>query len=293
MSILPTLDYAAPGSLPEALALLSERPGALVLAGGHDLIPGMKAGRASPPMLVDLRRIASLRSVAHKRAPGRLWIGAMVTLSEILADQDVREGLPALQQAADAVGDAQVRNRTTLVGNLASRHPASDMAAAALALEAVVHTARPSGTRAITAGELLGGRETALEPAEIITWVEFPVPEAMTGSAYEKHTNPATCYPICGVAASVMRTPEDTIGECRVAATGVFGRPSRLSEVEAAVEGTAPTRASVRDASRHAGAGGAAVSDLSASGEYRSHLVTVLVERALVRAAQDAGFRFQ
>jgi CO/xanthine dehydrogenase FAD-binding subunit len=120
---------------------------------------------------------------------------------------------------------------------------------------------------------------TALEPAEIITSVEFPAWASMTGgSAYEKHTNPATCYPICRVAASVVATADNSAGECRVAATGVFDRPSRLSEVEAAIEGTVPTRASVKEASRHAGAGGAARSDLFASSEYRSHLATVLAE---------------
>ena len=287
---LPSLTYTAAATLDEALALLGERPGARLLAGGHDLVPDMKAGRAAPPMLVDLRKVPGLHKVSLDHTTGKVLIGAMATLNQLAGDTQLRGHLQALDEAIGSVGDAQVRNCTTVGGTLASRHPAADLAAVALALEAEVHTTRAAGPRTISAEDLLSGPATALDPVEIITAVEITVPP-MSGSAYEKQRNHATLYPVAAVAVQVVRTDTNHVGQCRVAVTGVFERPIRLREVEAAVEGTRPTLATLATAALKTSDAGAGVTDLFASGEYRVHLASVLAERALVRAAEDAGFR--
>ena len=69
----------------------------------------------------------------------------------------------------------------------------------------------------------------------------------------------------------------------------MFERPIRLRAVEAAVEGTTPSHATLATAALKTSDAGAGVTDLFASGEYRIHLASVLTERALVRAAEDAG----
>ena len=91
----------------------------------------------------------------------------------------------------------------------------------------------------------------------------------------------------------MVRTSDNLVGQCRVAVTGVFERPIRLREVEAAVEGTVPSRATLATAALKTSDAGTGVTDLFVSGEYRIHLASVLAERALVRAAEDAGFRWE
>ena len=289
---VPSLTYTAAASLDEALASLGEHPGARLLAGGHDLVPDMKAGRAAPPMLVDLRKVPGLREVSVDHATGMVRIGALATLNQLAGDTQLRGHLRALDEAIGSVGDAQVRNCTTVGGTLASRHPAADLAAVALALEAQVHTIRPAGPRTISAEDLLSGPATVLDPVEIITGVEIALPP-MSGSAYEKQRNHATRYPIAAVAVRVVRTDNNLVGQCRVAVTGVFERPIRLREVEAAVEGTKPSHAALATTALKTSDAGGGVTDLFVSGEYRVHLASVLAERALVRAAEDAGFRWE
>ena len=289
---VPSLTYTAAVSLDDALASLGERPGARLLAGGHDLVPDMKAGRTAPPLLVDLRKVPGLREVSVDHATGKVRIGAMATLNQLAGDMELGGQLRALDEAIGSVGDAQVRNCTTVGGTLASRHPAADLAAVALALEAEVHITRPAGPRTISAEDLLSGPATPLDPVEIITGIEIAIP-AMSGSAYEKQKNHATLYPVAAAAVRVVRTSNDVVGQCRVAVTGVFERPTRLREVEAAVEGTKPSYATLATAALKTSDAGAGVTDLFASGEYRVHLASVLAERALVRAAENAGFRWE
>ena len=173
---VPALTYTAAVSLDDALASLGERPGARLLAGGHDLVPDMKAGRTSPPLLVDLRKVPGLREVSVDHATGKVRIGAMATLNQLAGDMELGGQLRALDEAIGSVGDAQVRNCTTVGGTLASRHPAADLAAVALALEAEVHTTRPAGPWTISAEDLLSGPATPLDPVEIITGVEIANP---------------------------------------------------------------------------------------------------------------------
>jgi aerobic carbon-monoxide dehydrogenase medium subunit len=291
--ILSSFEYAAPETIEEALALLADHPGARLLAGGHDLVPDMKAGRAAPPMVIDLRKIGSLRSVSHDRGAGKISVGATTTLAQMLAHSGISELFAALHQAAASVGDAQVRNVSTLGGTLASRHPAADLAAPALVFDVQIHTRGPRGERTVAAADLLGERSTPVGSEEIITGADFSAPGANSGSAYAKQTIRATCYPVCGVAATVVRNRNNKVTECRVAATGVFSRPRRLEKVEKAVEGAVPSLESLAKAAGQASDGEAGLTDLTASGEYRLHLLGVLTQRALSGALENAGLRLE
>ena len=182
-------DYSAPESVADAVGLLQGRPGARVLAGGLDLLTQMKLRHVSPPLLVDLRKIASLRGV--QLLDDSLHVGAMTTCAEIVASQAIQDGYQVLAEAADVMGDAQVRNVSTIGGNLAGGDPASDLAAAVLALDATLQLTGPDGSRSIAADQFFRGAfTTALENAEIITAVALPAAPAVSGSAYEKIKNP-------------------------------------------------------------------------------------------------------
>src|SRR5438128_12416031 len=108
--------YAAPSSLQEAIGLL-EDPEAKILAGGHSLLPWMKLRLAQPRLLVDIGRIPGL---SYVRVEGQqLAIGALTTYRELHMSEDLHRRAPALAEAAQEVGDPQVRARGTLAGALA------------------------------------------------------------------------------------------------------------------------------------------------------------------------------
>src|SRR6185436_140734 len=115
MMRLPHFKYHAPRTVREAAELLAAPGGAMLVAGGTDLLPNMKRRQQVPTTLIGLRRIAELRVISagpEGPAPhdaGRvvsdpaLTIGAGVTLTELVRDRRVRESYGALWQAASQV----------------------------------------------------------------------------------------------------------------------------------------------------------------------------------------------
>lgn len=101
----------------EALSQLND--GAVVKAGGIDLLDLMKEDIVSPPKLVNIRNIDSLRGI-HTASDG-LYLGPLSTLSEIAAHPEIRQQYAALSDAAGHAATPQVRNMATLGGNLMQR----------------------------------------------------------------------------------------------------------------------------------------------------------------------------
>ncbi len=275
-------NYAAPKTVEEALKLLGRHRNAKLMAGGQSLLSLMKLRAASPPLVVDLGRV---RGLAYIRKRGNtLAIGAMTTHTEIAASAVVQKEVRVLAQAAEAIGDLQVRNRGTIGGSLAHADPAADYPAAFLALEGsvVVHGRK---TRTIPADAFFTGLfATGLKSGEIITEIQFPLKPAIAGSAYLKMKHPASGFAIVGAAAVVRGS--GSAREVRLAFTGAGSHAYRAKGVEAALRGKALDEAGVREAVKHATDGVDLLEDLAADKEYRAQLVRVFGARALLAAAK-------
>lgn len=271
-------DYVTPKTLDEAIQNLQQDK-AMALAGGSGLVPAMSMGRVAPALLVDLRQLTDLAGLSALPEGG--WrIGALTPYATLAESQTLQENYPALAEAILGLSDPAVRNRATIGGALAEAHPASDVAAAMLALKATLQVRGPAGARAIPAAEFFTGPgQTALKAAEIIYAIDLPA----TGkaSAYEKFKNPASGYALCGVAVCLEKVDGKIMG-AQVAITGAADYPQRLAGVEAALVGD---RGSVAAAAQVGAAKLNFVTDLAASAAYRAHLAEVLVKRALARVA--------
>ncbi len=235
----PRFDYERPGSLEAALDALAADD-AVALAGGHDLIPALKARERDPGTVVDLGGLSALCGVERVvvESPGgtaeRLSIGALTTDAALLEADPA--GVDALLDATRAVGDAQIRNRGTVGGNLAAAHPASDIPAATLATGASLHLVGPDGDRTVPADEFAtGDHETVRRDDELLTRLSVPL-DADAGGAYARNTHPSTGYAAVGVAAR-LRVVDGAVSEPRVAAVGLLDAPTRLSAVEEALAG--------------------------------------------------------
>src|SRR5262245_41078805 len=106
---------AAPTTLAEAVAELAGAPDALVVAGGTDVMVELSAGRRRPREILTLSWVSEL--AGWELADGEVRLGAGLTCANAASTLDL---LPALAQAAAAMGTPQVRNAATLGGNLAS-----------------------------------------------------------------------------------------------------------------------------------------------------------------------------
>lgn len=275
--MIPTaFDYAAPTSLDEALSILAERPGeAKLLAGGHSLIPVMKLRLASPSMLVDLARVPGLNGI--RETGDGLSIGATTTHAEIANSPAVQRLAPALAQAARQIGDRQVRARGTIGGSAAHADPAADYPGVLLALGATIVLRSKTGERTVPAEQFFTGlMETAARPDEAIVEIRIPVAPR---SVYAKFPNPASHYPIVGIAAAVKN------GGVRIGVSGAAPVPFRATAAEERLAGGLNPDA-INVAANAVHDGRELLGDLHASSEYRAHLLAVMTRRALAQLAQ-------
>ncbi len=166
------MDFLQPTSWQEALALRAERPDAVPIAGGTDVMVDINFDRRRPCALLDLGRVAELREV--DLADGTVRLGAGVPYTRIV--DDLGEQLPGLAMASRTVGSPQIRIRGTVGGNLGSASPAGDAHPPLLAAEAVVEVASAArGARQIPVAEFYTGvKRNALEPDELIAAVLIP-----------------------------------------------------------------------------------------------------------------------
>src|SRR3954453_14192846 len=168
-------------SLPDALAALAARPGALVLAGGTDLMVQINFGHRRPADVVAVDRVPELRG--WHRLGDTVRMGAGLTYTE-MADPGLAALLPALAEAARTVGSPQIRNAGTLGGNLGTCSPAGGALPVLSALDANVTVASEPTIRELPVHQfMVGVKRTALEPGELVTAVTVPVLDGYQGFA--------------------------------------------------------------------------------------------------------------
>src|SRR5512142_287928 len=181
--------YERPTTLADAVGLLAtfgER--AAVLAGGTDLIIGLRDGSVRPEVVIDIKRIAELDG-AIREVDGRLVVGARTTMTDIAAHPIVRRDFTALAEAASVVGSVQIRNRATLPGNICNASPAADTVPSLLVYDATVLVAGPNGTRRISIDDVLvSSGVTTIARDELVTAVELPIPVERRGSVHLRRT---------------------------------------------------------------------------------------------------------
>lgn len=279
--------YERAESVQHAIQLLLESGGeAKLLAGGHSLLPLLKLRLTAPAKLVDIGRIQELQGIA--RVGNKIVVGALTTHAVIAHDPLIRETLPVLAEAAGQIGDLQVRNRGTIGGNLAHADMASDLPAVALALDAELAVATQEGQEVMSIGDFFfGPMTTALPENALLTGVSFAIPPAGARGVYEKFAHPASGYAVVGVAAVVGTDGRGRVNHVRVGVTGAGDVPYRAQAVEEQLLGETLTASLVAKASQKAADDGSISEDLFASEEYRRHLSSVLVERALTRLLPD------
>jgi CO/xanthine dehydrogenase FAD-binding subunit len=281
------MDFLQPRSLPEALQAKAERPEALPIAGGTDVMVELNFDRGRPAAILDLTRIPEL--AGWDRDDGRLRVGAGVTYTRAIAE--LAGPLPGLAIAARTVGSPQIRNRGTVGGNLGSASPAGDCHPPLLATGAEVEVASAAGRRRIPVGEFFTGpKRSALRGEELITAVH--VPAAAGPQQFAKiGTRNAMVIAVCSFA--VALDPER--GRVGTGIGSAGPTPLRAAEAERFLEGVLDeeglwaSRAPVAEAAAArfgelVGRATRPIDDVRGSAAYRVHALGVLARRTLAWA---------
>lgn len=163
------MDFLQPSSWDEALALRAERPDALPISGGTDVMVELNFDRRRPGALLDLTRVGELREWSLDG--GTVRLGAGVPYARVITELGGQ--LPGLAMASRTVGSPQIRVRGTVGGNLGSASPAGDAHPPLLAAGAEVEVASAArGSRRVPVAEFFTGvKRNALEPDELIAAV--------------------------------------------------------------------------------------------------------------------------
>ena len=268
-------DYKRAGSAAEAISIVGQYgDDAKFLAGGHSLLPLMKLRLAQPAVLVDIARVSDLSYI--RDAGDHVAIGALTRHTELEHSSLLQQHVPLLSHAASHVGDPQVRHRGTLGGSIAHADPASDLPATTLALGATYVAQGPNGTREIAATDFYKGfLESALAADEMLTEIRVPKMDG-AGWSFQKFNRRAQDWAIVGVAA--WRKGSDA----GVALVNMGSTPILASSVNQAIS----QGSSVEDAARLASNEAEPQDDMNASADYRRHLASVLVRRALEQSSR-------
>ncbi len=275
-------------TIEEAVMILADpQRDARVIAGGQSLMPMLNFRLASPSLLVDLNGIGDLAGISRQETG--LRIGAMTRTRDIELSPVVAEHQPLLAAAVPYIAHVPIRNRGTIGGSLSHADPAAEFPALALALDATLTLHGPRAVRQVPAAAFFQGVfETALQPGEILTRIDFPLWPADRRFAFQEYSRRRGDFAIVGVA--FWADVRDGLCEaCRVVAFGVSDRPVRLSQVEDVLIGRVPgdpeALASAADVMRGSLEPD---NDLQASADYRCMLAGELLQRA-VRSATEAA----
>ena len=156
-------EYYAPREIKEVLSLLEmQGAGAILVAGGTDVLVAMRAGLLSPSAIIALHKIPELHGITIN--DGIIAMGAMTTFSAIAESSLIREQAFLLAQAANAVGSPQIRNRGTVGGNIVNASPAADTVPALMALDAKVKLVSVKGTREVLLENFFSGGANPKSP---------------------------------------------------------------------------------------------------------------------------------
>ncbi|HEV2783734.1 MAG TPA: FAD binding domain-containing protein [Actinophytocola sp.] len=282
------MDFLRPGSLAEALAMKAERPDAVPIAGGTDVMVELNFDVRRPAALLDLTRVAELSE--WDTDDGAIRIGAGVPYTRIITELGAR--LPGLAMAARTVGSPQIRNRGTVGGNLGSASPAGDAHPPLLAGQGVVEIASVRGSRTLPAEEFfLGPKRSALDPDELVTAVLVPMAPGPQQFA-KVGTRNAMVIAVCSFAVAI--DPGRRAVGTGIGSAGPTPLRAPAAEAFAAAEmaGRWESRAPLPDTvlgrfGELVGAAARPIDDVRGTAAYRRHALSVLARRTLAWAWRD------
>lgn len=278
--------YRDPRTLEEALELLAELgPDASLLAGGQSLVPMLNFRLARPAVVVDLNRIPGLDAISVSE--DRVALGALARASAVERDAALASALPVVREALTYVGHPQIRNRTTVGGNLAHADPASELPAVVAALEGRITLASRAGGRTVPWDDFFQGVfTTARRPDEVVVEVELPRAPGLRATFVEiarRHGD----FALVG-ACVALRREDGRVAEARIALCGTAATPVRARSAEAALVGSALDADTLREARRRLREEIEPFDDVHASAAYRRRAAATIVSRAAL-ALWEAG----
>jgi carbon-monoxide dehydrogenase medium subunit len=280
--MLPKFDYFAPQTLQETFELLEKHgKDAKLLAGGTDLIVSLRAREQRPKSVIDIKGVKELHELSFDEKRG-LTVGAAVNLNKLIHYDAVSKNYALLNEAVSTIGDYEIRNRATLVGNICNGSPAADSAPALLVLDANVNIVSQKGKRTVPVREFhTGVKKTVLASNELVTSISVPTPpKGYKGGYLKGRRTVGEDLAVVGVGGLVTSGSKGG-KSVRLAYVSVAPTPVRALEAEKVFESNKPLNDLLDQAMPIVRKTVSPISDVRGGRDYRMNLVEVLTRRLL------------
>jgi aerobic carbon-monoxide dehydrogenase medium subunit len=277
--LLRPFEYHEPGSVSEAVALLTEYGDrARLIAGGTDLVISMKKRDCAPEHVVAIGQLEELDFLEWKPEAG-LRLGPLVTHARIARSPVIQEHFPMLAVACNEVGTPQVRNMGTIGGNVCKAGPSQDTPPVLVALDAQLRLVGPLGERIVPMGEFCTGPFcTVLLPDELLVEIAIAPMAPRSAGRYKWVTKiTQTDETLVGVAAVLTLGEGETCRDVRIAMGSVAPLAVRAWSAEEVLRGRKLSAELIQQAAEAA----AAEAHPRSRAAYRRRMVGVLVKEAL------------
>lgn len=274
-------EYLEPKTLPEMLSILDKyKEDAKLLAGGTDLIVGLKKGFVKCKYVVSLKHLKKELSyiVSEK---DKIRIGALTTLKEIEGSQLIKDRFQALHEAVKDIGSPMIRNIATIGGNICNASPAADGVVGLLAFDANLKVVSSSGERLIPIDKFfLGPGKTVLKPNEILTEIQIPLPPENAKSKFLSIKR--TGISVSTACAAVhLQLKASTINHIRICLGAVAPTPIRAYKTEEYLTGKELSVKNVDAALKILEGEISPITDVRGTAEYRKYATKGLVGKAI------------
>ncbi len=274
-------EYVAATSLDEALDALADGQGT-ALAGGTDLWAQKDSGNGRlRHRLVNISRLSELAGVSEDA--GKIRIGALTTITEILESPLLNDKVALLPQTADHFAGPQIRNAATIGGNIANASPAADGVLPLIGLDATVELRSKRETCHVPlSGFFKGPGVSELAADELITAIEFETPTANFHGVFTK-SGPRPALEISMVAMCLTGQLETgKLTDPRLVFGAVGPTPMRCPKVENLIDGKALDDELIADALDLMASEISPIDDFRASKWYRTQMARTFLEAELL-----------
>lgn len=270
-------------------ALADHGPKARIVAGATDILLEMELGvRKGIETLIDVTRIPHLNEI-WLDDDGIIHLGPLVTHNDAVASELLRTHALPLAQAAYEVGAPQIRNRSTVAGNLITASPANDTIPPLTALGAHMVLLSKRGQRSVPLTAFYTGlRKTVMQPDEMLVDINFPALDPATARGAFLRITLRRAQAISVVNASaVLRFDAGKVTSAAIALGAVAPTIITAPEAQVYLKGRALDPETIARAAELAMQAASPITDIRSSAEYRKEMVRVAVSRALTDLATD------
>ena len=289
---MPSLSFAAPTSVDEAVKILAGASGtAKMLAGGTDLLVQLRSGRTRPELIVDTKRIPGMIGIREEAV--RFVIGASTPGTMVYENEALTRAWPGIVEGMDLIGSEQIQGRASFGGNLCNASPAADSVPALIAARTTAVIAGPNGRREAPVEAIVTGPgQTSLQKGEFIVEFHVPKPKPHQSDAYLRFI-PRTEMDIavvgCGV--NVTLDGQGVCTDARVVLGAVAPTQVIAEEAGAALKGHRLDDDTLAKLDAAAGRACKPINDKRGTIEYRIKVAGVLARRAAAIAFERAAQR--